>query len=64
MSKCEWGDCRNFATKVLSRNATEEEISQSEVITKEGASWIGMVETSVCEDHLAEAQQEYPAIVS
>ncbi len=64
MGRCQWDDCISDATKVVYRPATNDEQRKSTVITERGASWIGLIEISVCEAHLDEAQKEYPYIAN
>ncbi len=66
MSKCRWpdGSCPNEATKVVYRMTTEEERIASQVVTDYGSTWTGLLETSVCDDHLEEAQKVYPEIAN
>jgi len=64
MSRCQWNDCINDATKVVYRSATDDEYRRSLVVSERGASWTGMIHISVCEDHLNEAQKQYPWIAN
>ncbi|MFN2494016.1 MAG: hypothetical protein ABR501_14160 [Pyrinomonadaceae bacterium] len=66
MAKCRWpdGSCRNEATKVIYRMASEEEQKFSEVVTDYGAKWTGLLETNVCDTHLEAARKEYPHIAN
>jgi len=43
---------------------TEEERIASQVVTDYGSTWTGLLETSVCDDHLEEAQKVYPEIAN
>lgn len=64
MSICEWGSCPNEATKVVTRDATEEERQQSLIKNERGVSWVQIIEKSVCADHLEDARKEYPYIAN
>ncbi|HVQ40358.1 MAG TPA: hypothetical protein VMS31_22645 [Pyrinomonadaceae bacterium] len=63
MSKCQFQSCTNDAEKVLGRPTTDEE--QNMRRTDSGAlKWEFQVKTQVCNEHLAEAQKEYPYVVN
>lgn len=64
MRKCQWGKCLNNAIKVVYRETTEEEKERTRVFNERGVSWAQLVELRVCDDHLQEAQNEYPFIAN
>ncbi len=64
MSKCEWNNCTNDADKVVYRMSTDEEREKSSIFSERGGSFTTMLEISVCNDHLEEAQKEYPHIAN
>jgi hypothetical protein len=60
MSKCQWPNCDKDADKVLSRPPTDEEYEKSKVMHEQGVSWVGVITTAVCNDHLEEARRIFP----
>ena len=64
MVKCQWPGCANSATTVLYRQTTAEEREQTTVNTARAVSWAYLVEFRVCNDHVKQAQGEYPYIAN
>jgi len=63
MTRCQFQGCDNDADKVVARPTTEEERNMRR--TDSGAlKWEFQVKTKVCNEHLAEAQKEYPYVVN
>jgi hypothetical protein len=63
MSRCQWKQCPNDATKVVGREPTEEQ-DRSQIKFERGASWDFVSRIAVCDDHLEEARIEYPFIAN
>jgi hypothetical protein len=62
MSQCQFGDCRNEATKTVSRIFSEEEQAAGTADNWRGSRIPISASLNVCDDHLKEAQKEYPVI--
>jgi hypothetical protein len=62
--RCQWSECSNTPTRVLYRQTTAEEREQTTVNTARGVSWAQFVELRVCEQHIKQAQAEYPHIAN
>lgn len=64
MSSCQFIDCKNAATEVVYRHATEEERKQGTTSTDWGKSVPAIFEIRVCDEHLEKAQDQYPYIAN
>ena len=62
MSECQFGDCRNKATKTVTRFFTEEEQAAGTADNWRGRRIPLSASLDVCDDHLKEAQKDYPII--
>lgn len=64
MKSCDWEECANDATKVVYRHATTDEQNERKVMHRQGASWDTFIYVNVCDEHLGDAQKEYPYIAN
>ena len=64
MSTCQWGHCTSTATKVVYRELTNDEKEASTERHRQGATWDQFAEIDVCDEHLKDAQVEYPHIAN
>ncbi len=60
MNKCQWTECTNKTDKIIYRYATQEE-QKARLIYNVSTRTV-LIEIGVCEQHLKEAQKEYPHI--
>jgi hypothetical protein len=60
--RCHWNNCTNEATKTVYRPTTDEEREASMHSNEKGIGWVAFVEREVCDEHLKEAQKQYPYI--
>lgn len=58
MSKCQWNDCTNNASKVVQRLATKQEQEEGTRMNERGFTVPMLVEKSVCDEHVKDAQKE------
>ncbi len=57
MAKCQWGECTDNATKVVQRMATDQEQKDGTIMNERGFIVPMLVEKSVCDDHVKDAQR-------